>query len=106
MEPKDPDTSRDVEVEAEAPEAVVFWWKRKQKRKRLKICRFRFHSVSTLYQSCCSNFGRSYFFHFLFDIYLSELCQNYSFFLNNDVKYHITNCITTFQKQKWKPIWK
>jgi hypothetical protein len=29
------------DVEAEAPEAIVFWWKRK----RLKICRFRFHSV-------------------------------------------------------------
>jgi hypothetical protein len=30
-------------------------------------------------------------------------------FKNNDVKYCITNCITTFQKEKkknWKPIWK
>jgi beta-xylosidase len=36
----------DVEAEAEAPEAVVFWWKRKQK--HLKICRFHFHSVSKL----------------------------------------------------------
>jgi hypothetical protein len=34
------------DVEAEALEAVVFWWKRK--RMRLKICRFRFHSVSKL----------------------------------------------------------
>jgi hypothetical protein len=40
--------SSDVEAEADAdaPEAVVFWWKRK--RKRLKICHFRFHSVSKL----------------------------------------------------------
>jgi hypothetical protein len=34
----------EVEAEAEAPEAVVFWWKRK----RLKICCFRFRSVSKL----------------------------------------------------------
>jgi hypothetical protein len=34
----------DVEAEAEAPEAVTFW----RKRKRLKICRFRFHSVLKL----------------------------------------------------------
>jgi hypothetical protein len=34
----------EAEAEAEAPEAVVFWWKRK----RLKICRFHFHSVSKL----------------------------------------------------------
>jgi hypothetical protein len=40
--------SSDVEAEVEAPEAVVFWWKRKQK--RLKICRFRFHSVSKLFK--------------------------------------------------------
>jgi hypothetical protein len=32
------------DAEAEAPEAVTFW----QKQKRLKICRFRFHSVSKL----------------------------------------------------------
>jgi hypothetical protein len=32
------------DVEAEAPEAVAFWWKRK----RLKICSFRFYSVSKL----------------------------------------------------------
>jgi hypothetical protein len=36
----------DVEAEAEALEAVNFWWK--QKRKHLKICRFHFHSVSKL----------------------------------------------------------
>jgi hypothetical protein len=36
--------SSDVEAETEAPEAVTFWWKKK----RLKICRFRFHSVSKL----------------------------------------------------------
>jgi hypothetical protein len=41
--------SSDVEAEAaapeaEAPEVAVFWWKRK----RLKICRFRFHFVSKL----------------------------------------------------------
>jgi hypothetical protein len=36
--------SSDVEAEAEAPEVVVLWWKRK----RLKICRFRFLSVSKL----------------------------------------------------------
>jgi hypothetical protein len=36
------------EAEAEAPEAVDLWWKRKQKRKRLEICRFRFRSVSKL----------------------------------------------------------
>jgi hypothetical protein len=34
----------DVKVESEALEAVVLWWKRK----RLKICRFRFHSVLKL----------------------------------------------------------
>jgi hypothetical protein len=34
----------DVEAEAETPEAVVFWWKRK----RLKIFRIRFHSISKL----------------------------------------------------------
>jgi hypothetical protein len=33
-----------VEAEAEAPEAVAFWWKRKH----LKICRFRFQSFSKL----------------------------------------------------------
>jgi hypothetical protein len=37
-------TQATSDVEAEAPEAVVFWWKRKQK--RLKI--FRFRSVSNL----------------------------------------------------------
>jgi hypothetical protein len=36
----------DVEAEPEAPEAVVFWWKQK----RLKICRFRFHSISKLFE--------------------------------------------------------
>jgi hypothetical protein len=36
--------SSDTEAEAEAPEAVDLWWKRK--RKRLKICRFCFRSVS------------------------------------------------------------
>jgi hypothetical protein len=36
----------EAETEVEAPEAVKFWWKQKQK--RLKICRFRFHSVSKL----------------------------------------------------------
>jgi hypothetical protein len=34
----------EAEAEAEAPEAVKFWWKRK----RLKICRSRFYSVSKL----------------------------------------------------------
>jgi hypothetical protein len=34
----------DVEAEAEVPEAVDLWWKRK----RLKICRFRLRSVSKL----------------------------------------------------------
>jgi hypothetical protein len=34
----------DMEVEAEALEAVAFWWKLK----RLKICRFRFYSLSKL----------------------------------------------------------
>jgi hypothetical protein len=38
------DAEAEVETEAEAPEEVGFWWKRK----RLKICRFRFHSVSKL----------------------------------------------------------
>jgi hypothetical protein len=33
-----------AQAEAVVPEAVIFWWKRK----RLKICRFRFHSVSKL----------------------------------------------------------
>jgi hypothetical protein len=37
-----------VEAEEEAPEAIVFWWKQKRKQKRLKICRFRFRSVSKL----------------------------------------------------------
>jgi hypothetical protein len=38
-------TSSDVEVEVEAEaEAVAFWWKGKH----LKICRFRFNSVSKL----------------------------------------------------------
>jgi hypothetical protein len=32
------------DVKAEAEEAIEFWWKRKP----LKICRFRFHSVSKL----------------------------------------------------------
>jgi hypothetical protein len=32
------------DVEAEAPEAGVFWWKRK----RRKMCCYRFHSVSKL----------------------------------------------------------
>jgi hypothetical protein len=36
--------SSDVEAEAEVPEAVDLWWKRK----RLKICHFRFRSVSKL----------------------------------------------------------
>jgi hypothetical protein len=36
--------SSDVEAEAEALEAVSFWWKRKCQ----KLCRFRFHSVSKL----------------------------------------------------------
>jgi hypothetical protein len=36
--------SSDVEAEAEALEAVDLWWKRK----RLKICRFPFRSVSKL----------------------------------------------------------
>jgi hypothetical protein len=36
----------DVEAEAEAPEAVELWWKRK--RKHLKICRFSIRSVSKL----------------------------------------------------------
>jgi hypothetical protein len=34
----------DAEAEAEVPEAVDLWWKRK----RLKIFRFRFRSVSKL----------------------------------------------------------
>jgi hypothetical protein len=40
----------EAEAEAETQEAVLFWWKqkRKWKRKRLKICRFCFHSVSKL----------------------------------------------------------
>jgi hypothetical protein len=36
----------EAEAEAEAPEALTLWWNRK--RKRLKICHFRFHSVSKL----------------------------------------------------------
>jgi hypothetical protein len=38
--------SSDEEAEAKAPQAVAFWWKQKQK--RLKMCHFRFHSVSKL----------------------------------------------------------
>jgi hypothetical protein len=38
------DVEEEAEAEAEALEAVEFWWKRK----RLKICRFCFHSVSKL----------------------------------------------------------
>jgi hypothetical protein len=89
-------------VEAEAPEAVTFCWK--QKRKDLKICRFSFHSVSKL----LFKFGRflltrSYLIQIFFDVYLNHL-QIIITFLNNDVKYFIINCITTFQKKKlnWK----
>jgi hypothetical protein len=58
------------DVEAEAPETVTFWWKRK----RLKYAA----SASTLFQSCCSNFGiflptRSCFFQILFDDYLNHV---------------------------------
>jgi hypothetical protein len=36
------ESESEAEAEVEAPEAVQFWWKQK----RLKICHFRFHSVS------------------------------------------------------------
>jgi hypothetical protein len=40
------DSDVEAEAEAEPPEAVDLWWKRK--RKRLEICRFCFRSVSKL----------------------------------------------------------
>jgi hypothetical protein len=95
-------------VEAEAPEAVAFWWK--LKRKRLKLC----CSASTLFESCGSNLGRflltkRYLFQILIDVNLNYI-QVILVFLDNDVRYFISNCMITFQKEKqnWKHIrkWK
>jgi cellulose synthase/poly-beta-1,6-N-acetylglucosamine synthase-like glycosyltransferase len=60
MDTSDVKAEAEVEAETVAPEAVAFWWK--QKRKHLKICRFRFRSVNF------SRFllTRSYFFQILF----------------------------------------
>jgi hypothetical protein len=41
---KTSDVKAEAEAEAEAPEAVDLWWKRK----RLKVCRFCFRPVSKL----------------------------------------------------------
>jgi hypothetical protein len=57
-------SSSDMEAEAEVPEAVAFWWKRR--RKRLKIC----HSISKLLFEFQSNLlTRNLLFQILFDIY-------------------------------------
>jgi hypothetical protein len=83
-------------LEAEAPEAVVFWWKRKQK--RLKMCRFR--SVTKLVYKFWQIFDNSKLFLSDFvHVYLFHV-QIIIFFLDNDVKYYIMNYIFTFQKEK------
>ena len=65
-------SSSDVEAEAEAPEAVAFWWKRKQK--HLKICHFRFHSISKLlFEFQLNLLTRNFSFQILFDIYLYHI---------------------------------
>jgi hypothetical protein len=95
---------RSSNVEAEAPEAVDLW----RKRKRLKYAA----SASGLFQSCCLNFGRflltrKTFLQFLLNIHLNS-SKFFSFIENNVVKYYLTNYKTNLEieKQNQKQIWK
>jgi hypothetical protein len=81
-------------VEAEAPENMPL---------PLPVC-FKV-TVQILVDFC--ELEAIFFLQILFDIDLNYV-QIILVFLNNDVKYYITNCISTFQEQKqnWKLIWK